>query len=76
MCKLYVINRTDAFFGWYPVTRHRVQFEGNKLDVLDLMGKDTELFHFHSDRFDPMATLYVQQAQDFFNAQWNTVAQP
>jgi DNA-binding transcriptional regulator YhcF (GntR family) len=74
-CKLYIVNRTQAFFGWYPVIRHKVTFEGTKLDMLDLMGKDTELFHFQTDRFDPTASLYVDQARDFFESQWSIVAQ-
>lgn len=76
MCKLYLVNGTDAFFGWYPVTKQKVKYEGKTLAVTDLMGKDTELFHFQQGHQDDPGTLYVAEAQEFFEAQWTQVATP
>jgi hypothetical protein len=43
--------------------------------VYDLMGKDTTLFH-HAATNDPdsMGTQYVQQARQWFDSIWDTVA--
>lgn len=73
--KLYLINRTEAFFGYYPVQEHTVQLDGQPTPIWDLMGKDTILFQ-HSADTDPdtLASQYVQQSQMWFDSIWTTVA--
>lgn len=73
--KLYLVNRAEAFFGFYPVEKHAVTISGEKHNVYDLMGKDTTLFH-HAAEDDPEATgsQYVAQAISWFDSMWNTVA--
>lgn len=76
LSKLYLINGTDAFFGWYAITHHKVRYEGKVIPVIDLMGKDTELIHFAAGQPDQVASLYLTESQRFFEDQWELVAAP
>lgn len=73
--KLYVINESEAFFGYYPVEKHEIQLAGERTPIWDLMGKDTILFH-HAAGTDPdsMASQYVTQSRQWFDSLWGTVA--
>ncbi|WP_214368214.1 GntR family transcriptional regulator [Pseudonocardia sp. H11422] len=73
--KLYLINDTDAFFGFYPVQEHTVKLDGEQVPMWDLMGKDAVLFHHTADSDpDSMASQYVQQGRTWFDSLWTTVA--
>ncbi|MER7423330.1 GntR family transcriptional regulator [Nonomuraea rubra] len=73
--KMYVINGEEAFFGYYAVAEHTVALGGEPVTMFDLMGKDTELFHFAlSDGPDSTSCQYVQQSSAWFDAVWNSVA--
>jgi DNA-binding transcriptional regulator YhcF (GntR family) len=73
--KLYLINGTEAFFGFYPVRQHKLTISGEAHEVYDLMGKDTILFHHAATGdADAMGTQYVQQARNWFDSIWETVA--
>ncbi len=74
--KLYLVNGTDAFYGWYAITPHKVKYDGKTIPVIDLMGKDTELLHFATGQPDQSASLFVSESQQFFEAQWNLIAAP
>lgn len=73
--KLYLINDSEAFFGYYPVQEHSVTLNSEATPIWDLMGKDAILFH-HSADSDPdtMASQYVQQSRMWFDSVWSTVA--
>jgi DNA-binding transcriptional regulator YhcF (GntR family) len=77
--KLYIINGSEAFFGFYPVTEHTVSLHGEPVPMYDLMGKDVTLFH-HEAGEDPSSAggQFVAQAQGWFDSMWSTVsrAQP
>jgi DNA-binding transcriptional regulator YhcF (GntR family) len=73
--KLYIINREEAFFGFYPVVEHRVTIKSEPVPIFDVMGKDATLFHFAvSDDEASMNTEYVEQACVWFDSVWTTVA--
>ncbi len=73
--KLYLINDTEAFFGFYPVREHKLTIKGEPHAVYDLVGKDTTLFHHAATSdADAMGTQYVQQARQWFDSMWGTVA--
>ncbi|MEU0564105.1 GntR family transcriptional regulator [Nonomuraea sp. NPDC005983] len=73
--KMYVINGEEAFFGYYAVAEHTVALGGGPVEMFDLMGKDTELFHFAlSDGPDSTSAQFVQQSSAWFDAVWNSVA--
>jgi len=73
--KVYIVNHEEAFFGFYPVAEHHFSYKGQDLDVWDLVGKDTVLFH-HSTSEDnaSIGGLYVEQAQMWFDSMWTTVS--
>jgi DNA-binding transcriptional regulator YhcF (GntR family) len=75
--KLYVLNGTETFFGYYPVEKHDVQLDGERTPIWDLMGKDAVLFH-HAADLDPesLASQYVTQSTAWFDSIWNSVASP
>lgn len=75
MFKAYVINETEAFFGYYPVVEHDVRSNGEKIAIFDPMGKDAVLFH-HADDGDPesVGSSFVAQTKTWFDSVWNSVA--
>jgi len=75
MFKLYVINNDEVFFGFYPVERHEVTLDGDKTPMWDLMGKDAVLFHHTiGDDDGSIGSQYVEQAREWFDSMWGTVA--
>ena len=75
MFKLYIINRAEAFFGFYPISEHAVTLHGETVPMYDLMGKDATMFH-HKRGDDPASIggQYVAQAQAWFDSMWATVS--
>jgi DNA-binding transcriptional regulator YhcF (GntR family) len=72
--KLYILNREEAFFGFYPITEHTVRLDGQPVPMFDLMGKDVTLFHYASDDPAGIGGQYLAQAQDWFDSMWSTVS--
>ncbi|GAA3542428.1 hypothetical protein GCM10022419_023230 [Nonomuraea rosea] len=51
-----------------------VRISGEPVTMFDVMGEDTELFHFAlSDGPDSTSCQYVQQSSAWFDAVWNSV---
>jgi len=72
--KMYILNRTEVFFGLYPVAKHTVILDDQPVPMFDLMGKDTTLFHYAiDDDSASMASQYVEQARTWFDTVWDTV---
>ncbi|MFD9612119.1 hypothetical protein ACWEPZ_03345 [Streptomyces sp. NPDC004288] len=73
--KLYVINKKDAFFGYYPIRPNKVVAQGEAIEIYDLVGKDTILFH-HSlnDGDSSSGAQQVEQAQMWFDSVWEMIA--
>lgn len=74
--KLYILNGSRAFFGYYPVREHKLQLDGESTAIWDLMGKDATLFEFgqDSDRPDSKDSQFAEQSQMWFDSIWTTVA--
>ncbi|MFJ9517826.1 GntR family transcriptional regulator [Kitasatospora sp. NPDC101801] len=73
--KLYILNRAEAFFGFYPLRERTISIDSDPKTFFDVTGKDTTLFH-HSAGPDgeSMGSQYVQQAQAWFDSVWTTIA--
>ncbi|MQA07701.1 MAG: GntR family transcriptional regulator [Pseudonocardiaceae bacterium] len=72
--KLYLINDTDAFFGYYPVQEHQVTLDGEQTAIWDLMGKDATLFHYCADGDeDSLGSQYIRQSRMWFDSIWTSV---
>lgn len=75
--KLFILNREEAFFGFYPVREHAVTVKGETRSFYDLMGKDAVLFHHEATQDDTATgTQYVQQARAWFDSMWNIIGHP
>lgn len=75
--KIYVVNRVDAFFGYYPVVRHEVRIGRKRQAIFDPMGKDAVMFQ-RTDDGDPESadSVFVAQTQLWFDSVWDTIATP
>lgn len=75
MFKLYILNRDEAFFGFYPIAEHTVSLHGQAVPMYDLMGKDATLFHYErTDEPSSIGGQYIDQAQAWFDSMWATVS--
>lgn len=73
--KMYLLNASEAFFGFYPVVRHNVAIAGSPVEIFDPMGKDATLFHYaRSEDEQAVDSQYVEQAQKWFDSVWDSVA--
>jgi DNA-binding transcriptional regulator YhcF (GntR family) len=73
--KLFLLNRSEAFFGFYPVLQHSVAIAGEPVEIFDPMGKDAVLFHYAVSEDDSTVdSQYVEQAQKWFDSVWGSVA--
>ncbi|MFJ1707863.1 GntR family transcriptional regulator [Kitasatospora sp. NPDC088346] len=73
--KLYILNRSEAFFGFYPLRERTIAVEGADHTFYDVTGKDTTLFHHAAGPDDAsLGSQYVQQAQMWFDSVWTTIA--
>ncbi|WP_414943092.1 GntR family transcriptional regulator [Amycolatopsis sp. cmx-11-32] len=73
--KLFLLNRNEAFFGFYPVLQHSVAISGEPVEIFDPMGKDAVLFHYaSSEDSGAVDSQYVEQAQKWFDSVWDSVA--
>ncbi|GIH89919.1 winged helix-turn-helix domain-containing protein [Planobispora siamensis] len=73
--KLYILNREEVFYGFYPIVEHAITLDGESVTLHDLMGKDATLFHFSiRDGETSDGPQFVQQAQAWFDSVWGTVA--
>ena len=72
MFKIYIINRSEVFFGFYSIQEHEIILEGEPNRMWDLMGKDTVLFHTEAKETSPKETdgQFVQQSQAWFDSIW------
>lgn len=75
--KIYLLNQSELFFGFYPVVERTVTINGDQIPTFDPMGKDTTLFHHTADNDpDSMASQYVSEAGAWFDSIWGTIARP
>jgi hypothetical protein len=75
MFKLYILNRAEAFFGFYPIAEHAISLHGETVPMYDLMGKDATMFHCETgDDPDSIGGQFLAQAQAWFDSMWATVS--
>lgn len=72
--KLYIINESDAFFGYYPVKPDKVVAKGEAIEIYDLVGKDVALFHHSLNDNEPLSgARQVAEARAWFESVWETI---
>jgi hypothetical protein len=72
--KLYILNREEAFFGFYPIIEHNIRLTSGARAMPDLMGKDALVFHHSPDSGNPADQLYLEQARNWFDTMWQTIS--
>lgn len=76
--KLYLLNGTEALFGYYKVVERTVFYRGENMNIYDFLGLGATLFHYSAggDSPDPYSAEYVRRSQDWFDSIWSTIAEP
>ncbi|GAA0473685.1 GntR family transcriptional regulator [Paractinoplanes deccanensis] len=75
LSKLYIINREEVFFGFYPVVRNTVSVDKQAVPIFDVLGKDVPLFHYAISGDDGDAgDQFVEQSRLWFDSVWDTIA--
>ena len=73
--KLYILNRDEVFFGFYPVIEHPVTIGKQSVPIFDVLGKDVPLFHYSTgDEDDDTGSQFVTQSRGWFDSVWTTIA--
>ncbi|WP_318210092.1 hypothetical protein [Streptomyces sp. SJL17-1] len=68
------LNNEDTFFGYYPIRPNKVVAQGETIEIYDLVGKDTVLFHHSINDGEPSGgAQQVQQARMGFDSVWETI---
>ena len=72
--KMYILNREEMFFGFYPIKENTAHISGESVPIYDLLGKDSKLF-FHSahDEENPDSPRFIADAQEWFDSLWTTL---
>ena len=71
--KLFMIDNSDVFIGYYPVRERVVSLEKKPIAIFDLMSTDVTLVH-NSSEIDPTSGQHVTQTRAWFNNIWTTIA--
>ncbi|MQM26643.1 winged helix-turn-helix domain-containing protein [Glycomyces albidus] len=75
--KLFILNDSEVFFGFYPIVQHAVPINGDRVEIFDPMGKDASLFHFSSTGEESeQGSMFVDSARAWFDSVWVNVATP
>ncbi|MER7278842.1 winged helix-turn-helix domain-containing protein [Dactylosporangium sp. NPDC000244] len=73
--KLYIINNSEVFFGFYPAIERTVSYKGEPLAIYDLLGKDVPLFNYAVSEEDTShGTQFVGASKQWFDSVWDSVA--
>jgi biotin operon repressor len=71
--KVIILNHSEAFFGFYPVTENHLTYRGEDLQMWDLLGKDSAMFHHTRGDDESLGGLFIEQAQGWFDSVWNSI---
>ncbi|MEV0092182.1 GntR family transcriptional regulator [Streptomyces sp. NPDC050738] len=71
--KLYLLNNSEALFGYYLVTRREEEVGEKQLEIYDALGVKSLLFSFQGGDGGRDAA-YVEESQKWFNALWETIS--
>jgi DNA-binding transcriptional regulator YhcF (GntR family) len=74
--KLYILNGSDALFGFYRVVEREVPQHQDWGNIYDVLGLSSLLFWHSRDPADPGSPsgVFVREAQEWFESLWSTIA--
>ncbi|MGW2491244.1 winged helix-turn-helix domain-containing protein [Streptomyces sp. NPDC001606] len=70
--KLYLLNGSEALFGYYKIERRAEPTDGGTLEMYDALGSESLLFSFER-RAGQRDAAFVEQSQNWFDALWETI---
>ncbi len=70
--KLYLLNGAEALMAYYMIARREEQADDATLDMYDVMGRESLLFHFEKATGQRDAA-FVKESQKWFDALWETI---
>lgn len=76
--KLYILNGSEALMGFYTAVQDQVTYQGEEMDIIDVLGFESPLFRFSraADGDDPQDVAFVERSQQWFDALWESIATP
>ncbi|MCX5198012.1 GntR family transcriptional regulator [Streptomyces sp. NBC_00249] len=73
--KLYVLNRREAFFGFYPIAPNTVPVNGKPTKILDILGLDSVLFSYADGDDRGHGSQWLEQGQLWFDSMWDNLGE-
>ncbi|GAB3961545.1 GntR family transcriptional regulator [Streptomyces sparsus] len=76
--KYYLLNGTEALFGFYTVIPRTVPFHDDPMLIHDVLGLEATLFRYSSgpDSRDEQESAFAVAADQWFSSLWESVAVP
>jgi DNA-binding transcriptional regulator YhcF (GntR family) len=74
MTKLYMINGREALSGDYLILKKQVSYHDDEFDILDVVIRGGQIFHYLADVGDERSTNFVHQKRMWFESLWLMVA--
>jgi DNA-binding transcriptional regulator YhcF (GntR family) len=74
--KLFILNETEVFFGFYPIEKNTVTFDnGEQTDIYDPSGTAANLLYFsRTGEESTQGAMVVENLRNWFNSMWDTIA--
>lgn len=75
--KMYVINKNQVFWGYYPIMERTITIGRKKIPALDPVGKDAALFEKSAGtNVQDDGNQFVDSTIDWFDNLWHTLGVP
>ncbi|WP_329134892.1 GntR family transcriptional regulator [Streptomyces sp. NBC_01476] len=77
--KIYILNGRVSLWGYYKVVQRPLTFsDGWQGDIYDTLGVNSTLYMSRSDPANPATNdaRFVAESQEWFDALWDTIAEP
>ncbi|WP_229847999.1 winged helix-turn-helix domain-containing protein [Streptomyces melanogenes] len=70
--KLYLLNGSEALFGYYDITRREQEIDDTSVEIYDSLGNQSILFQYLRSGGSRDAA-FVERSQRWFDGLWNTI---
>ncbi|MGP9020067.1 GntR family transcriptional regulator [Streptomyces sp. BR1] len=70
--KLYLLNGSEALFGYYDITRREQPIADTSVEIFDSLGNESLMFQFMRSA-GARDAAFVERSQRWFDGLWNTI---
>ncbi|OAR24048.1 GntR family transcriptional regulator [Streptomyces sp. ERV7] len=70
--KLYLLNGSEALFGYYDITRREQEIADTSVEIFDSLGNQSMLFQYLRSA-GARDAAFVERSQQWFDGLWNTI---